>query len=220
MQWLFTKIERQGFSAFREFKLKKLLILVLFTFGIGFADTLEKIESIIQKSKSIKAEFIQISKIEGFEESKFKGFLYILKPDKVKIEYFYPEKNIIFVEKNKVIIYNPKDNQAAISELSDQFIVVKIFNMIAKNQSFKELFDVKKKEENKNNIIIYLIPKENQQIKSLKIIFSKKNFKIEKIQILDTENNKISLIFNKFEYLNKQIPVKFKLPKDVQIFRQ
>ncbi len=201
--------------------LKKILILVLFTFAISFADTLEKIESIIQNSKSIKAKFTQISKIEGFdEESKFEGLLYISKPDKVKIEYVFPEKNIIFVEKDKVIMYNPKDKQAAISKLSDQFIVVKIFNMIAKNQSLTQLFNVKEKKENKNELIVYLLPKDNKQLKSLKIVFLKKNYKIKEIEIIDTENNKVLLIFKNFEYLDKKIPLELKLPKNVQIFSQ
>ncbi len=202
--------------------MKKLFILFfpIFFFQICFADSLSKIEDILKKSKSIKAEFIQISEIEGFGESKYRGILFISKPDKVKINYTSPEENIIFVERNKVIIYNPKDKQAAISNLSDQFIVVKIFNLIAKNQNFTDVFKINKVEEKNNKIIVYLLPKENQQLKLLEITFSKKNYKIKEIKIVDTENNKITLIFKNFEYLKENMPIDFNLPKDTEIFNQ
>jgi outer membrane lipoprotein carrier protein len=214
LQWLYTKGEN----------LKKIFYIFLFTIfvlKISFADVLKDIENIIHKSKSVKGEFIQISKIKDFDEkNEFKGILLISKPDKVKIKYTYPEENIIYVEKNKVIMYNLKDNQAVISNLSNQFIAVKIFNMIAKNQSFTELFNVNKKEENKKEIVIHLSPKKNEQIKTLKIIFSKKDYKIKKIEIVDIESNEIIIIFNKFKYLNKSLPLNFNLPSDTQVFYQ
>ncbi len=201
--------------------MKRLFLGILFIFNLSFGGTLEEIEKVIHSSKSIKGEFTQISKIEGFdEESKFKGKLYISKPDKVKIEYTFPEKNIIFVEDDKVIIYNPKDKQAAVSNLSDQFIVVKIFNIIAKNENFEKLFDVKEKKKNKKGIIVLLVPKENKDLKSVKIVFSNNGYKIKEIEIIDKENNKIDLVFKSFEYLKKHIPIEFKLPEDVQLFYQ
>jgi len=202
--------------------LKKIIFFLLFlNFSFGFADNLDTIENVINKAKSIKAEFTQISKIKGFdEESKFDGYLYISKPDKIKIEYVSPEKNIIFVENNKVIIYNPKDKQAMVSQLSNQFIVVKLFNIIASNESFKKLFNIINEEENKKEISITLKPKNDNQLESVKLTFLNKSYKLKQIKIVDKEGNQIIVNFKKFEFINKKLPLEFKLPEGVQIFYQ
>ncbi len=202
--------------------MKKIIFFLLFlNFSFGFADNLDTIENVINKAKSIKAEFTQISKIKGFdEESKFDGYLYISKPDKIKIEYVSPEKNIIFVENNKVIIYNPKDKQAMVSQLSNQFIVVKLFNIIASNESFKKLFNIINEEENKKEISITLKPKNDNQLESVKLTFLNKSYKLKQIKIVDKEGNQIIVNFKKFEFINKKLPLEFKLPEGVQIFYQ
>ncbi len=202
--------------------MKKIIFFLLFlNFSFGFADNLDTIENVINKAKSIKAEFTQISKIKGFEEeSKFDGYLYISKPDKIKIEYTSPEKNIIFVENNKVIIYNPKDKQAMVSQLSNQFIVVKLFNIIASNESFKKLFNIINEEKNNKEISITLEPKNDKQLKSVKLTFLNKSYKLKRIKIVDKEENQIIVNFKKFEFINKKLPLEFKLPEGVQIFYQ
>ena len=202
--------------------MKKIIFFLLFlNFSFGFADNLDTIENVINKAKSIKAEFTQISKIKGFEEeSKFDGYLYISKPDKIKIEYVSPEKNIIFVENNKVIIYNPKDKQAMISQLSNQFIVVKLFNIIASNESFKKLFNIINEEKTNKEISITLKPKNDNQLESVKLTFLNKSYKLKQIKIVDKEGNQIIVNFKKFEFINKKLPLEFKLPEGVQIFYQ
>ena len=202
--------------------MKRIIFFLLFlNFSFGFADNLDTIENVINKAKSIKAEFTQISKIKGFEEeSKFDGYLYISKPDKIKIEYVSPEKNIIFVENNKVIIYNPKDKQAMISQLSNQFIVVKLFNIIASNESFKKLFNIINEEKNNKEISITLKPKNDNQLESVKLTFLNKSYKLKQIKIVDKEGNQIIVNFKRFEFINKKLPLEFKLPEGVQIFYQ
>ncbi len=196
------------------------LFLAVLVYNISEASILDKIQEKIQNSKGIEAEFIQISEIKDFNhKSTFKGYLYISKPDKVKIQYVSPEPNIIFVNGKETIVYNPVEKQAVISELPDQFIVVKIFKLIAEGKDFTQLFDVVKVEEKKNRIVLNLLPKNDKQLKSLSISFSSKNYLIKELDIEDKERNKIKVRFKKFRYLDKPIDIDLKLDKDVEIMR-
>jgi outer membrane lipoprotein carrier protein len=199
--------------------MKNIPLLFLLFFYVSFGgEVFKSLEKKLTSCNYIEAPFHQKTRIEGLDEKENTGFtgkLYISKPDKIKIEYTEPLHQIIFVEGNKSIIYTPEENQAVISKLPEDFLVVKIFSDLSKNKGIGDTFFVKEEKKLSDGYLLLLQP-EDKKIKKVLLTLDK-NKNITKIKIIDTENNMVIIEFDYFKCLQEGGDLSFSLPKDVDI---
>ncbi len=194
-----------------------LLFLLIFSFSFG-EDILSSLEKKFLTCESIKADFVQKTYVEGFDEPQiFEGKLFITKPNKIKIEYTEPIRQIIFVEGNKSIVYTPEENQAVESTFPEDFLIVKIFRDISQNKNISGIFSVESQEKTDDGYILKL-KTEDKKIKEVAFYLDREK-NINKIQIIDSENNKVIIKFKDFKCLKDRLDIKLNLPKDVEIFK-
>ena len=199
--------------------MKKILLSFLFSFSFSFAgEIFDAFYKKLSTTEGIKGDFTQETYINGSSEKQtFKGILYAEKPDKIKIEYLTPIKQIVYVEKDKVIVYTPEENQAVMSKLPEDFITVKIFKSLSSGKMLKEIFSSLKEQKNSNGYTIQLKPVD-KSISDVSLNL-KKDFKVNKINIIDKEGNRVIIIFDKFDYLSKPVEIGLKLPEGVEVLR-
>ncbi len=199
--------------------MKKILLSFLFSFSFSLAgEIFDAFYKKLSTTEGIKGDFTQETYINGTSEKQtFKGILYAEKPDKIKIEYLTPIKQIVYVEKDKVIVYTPEENQAVISKLPEDFITVKIFKSLSSGKMLKEIFSSLKEQKNSNGYTIQLKPVD-KSISDVSLNL-KKDFKVNKINIIDKEGNRVIIIFDKFDYLSKPVEIGLKLPEGVEVLR-
>ena len=199
--------------------MKKILLSFLFSFSFSLAgEIFDAFYKKLSTTEGIKGDFTQETYINGSSEKQtFKGILYAEKPDKIKIEYLTPIKQIVYVEKDKVIVYTPEENQAVISKLPEDFITVKIFKSLSSGKMLKEIFSSLKEQKNSNGYTIQLKPVD-KSISDVSLNL-KKDFKVNKINIIDKEGNRVIIIFDKFDYLSKPVEIGLKLPEGVEVLR-
>ncbi len=195
-----------------------LLFFLLFFYASSGGEVFKSLEKKLTSCSYIEASFHQKTHIEGLDEEEnmsFTGKLYISKPDKIKIEYTEPLHQIIFVEGNKSTVYTPEENQAVISKLPEDFLVVKIFSDLSKNKGISDTFSVKEEKKLNNGYLLLLQPEDKKIKKVLLTLDENKN--ITKIKIIDTENNIVIIKFDYFKCLKEGKELPFSLPKDVNI---
>lgn len=86
----------------------------------ALADVIRKIQAAYERATDWKAEFQQITRIEGFETPiTSRGRLYIKKPDKLRWDYSEPNRHQIMVHSQTIWIYTPEQNQVIVSPFAD-----------------------------------------------------------------------------------------------------
>lgn len=89
--------------------------------GAGPADAtlsevVEKIQSAYETTTDWKAEFHQVTQIQGFDTPiTSRGRLYIKKPGKLRWDYLEPNRHQILVNQEKIWIYTPEQKQVIVS---------------------------------------------------------------------------------------------------------
>jgi len=196
------------------------LFLFLFIFSNAYSgEIFDKFNKKLALFNGIEASFLQEVHVKGMEDTqKFSGELFISKPDKVKVIYEEPIKQIVFIKKDKTIIYTPEEKQAVISKLSKDFIVVNIFKNLSSKSSLSDIFNVKEENEYKNGFFLVLEPVNNRSIKKI-YLYLNKEMSINEIKIIDKDGNMAKILFKDFKYLKAPPEVELKLPEDVEIMR-
>ncbi|MBI3596964.1 MAG: outer membrane lipoprotein carrier protein LolA [Nitrospirae bacterium] len=89
----------------------------------SLTEVVQKIQAAYEHTTDWKAEFEQVTQIEGFDSPiTSRGTLYIKKPDKLRWDYLEPNRHQILVNEQKIWIYTPEQKQVIVSpfaEISD-----------------------------------------------------------------------------------------------------
>jgi outer membrane lipoprotein carrier protein len=89
----------------------------------SLADVTQKIQAAYEQTTDWKAEFEQVTRIEGFESPiTSRGMVYIKKPGNLRWDYREPNQHQILVNEQKIWIYTPEQKQVIVSpfaEISD-----------------------------------------------------------------------------------------------------
>jgi len=87
---------------------------------ISLEDVIRKIQAAYESTADWKADFKQVTRIEGYDTPiSSRGKLYIKKPNKVRWDYTEPNRHQIMVNDQKVWIYTPEQNQVIVSPFSE-----------------------------------------------------------------------------------------------------
>ncbi len=193
-------------------------IFLFFSTNLFAGSIFSSFEEKVLSCSGLKGRFIQKVFVEGENQpQEFKGNFLIEKPDRVKIDYLSPVKQVMYIEKNRIVIYSPEEKQAVVSPIREDFILVKIFKALSDNQRLSHIFRIQDEKKVKDEYTFSLGVKD-KNIKSISLT-TDKDFSIKRIDILDTDNNKVKIIFENFICLEKKIDIDFKIPEDVEIIQ-
>ncbi len=191
----------------------KVLLFFLLIYNISYAGIWDNFYKKAKNYSGIEIHFVQISKIEGFEEENiYTGKAVVSKEGKIKIVYTKPELQEILIDKNKSWLYIPSENKLIVSKVDEDLVIISIFNLISGKDEIEKFF---KKVEDKSSVILY--PKENflKDIDKVKISFKKG--KPSNITILDKEGNITVIKIKKLKYLDKLPNLHINYPENVEI---
>jgi len=100
------------------------------------SDLVQKVQSRYERTVDWKADFQQITVIEGFDSPiRSRGTVYIKKPGKLRWDYSEPNRHQIWVNDNKVWIFTPEQKQVIVSsfeEISDSQLPLHLLSGIGR----------------------------------------------------------------------------------------
>ena len=89
----------------------------------SLTEVIQKIQAAYENTTDWKAEFEQVTRIEGFDSPiTSRGMVYIKKPGKLRWDYLEPNQHQVLVNEQKLWIYTPEQKQVIVSpfaEISD-----------------------------------------------------------------------------------------------------
>lgn len=131
----------------------------------SLADVIRKIQAAYENTTDWKAEFQQVTRIEGFDTPiTSRGKLYIKKPDKLRWDYSEPNRDQIMVNEQKIWIYTPEQNQVIVSpfkEISDSQLPLHLLSGVGRlDQDFTVQWAAPAQPQPKGAPALTLIPKD------------------------------------------------------------
>ena len=171
---------------------------------------LKKLESI----KTLKADFVQETNIEGFGKDFYKGKFYLIPSMRVLWDYSEPYSQYYIFTADTMEYYDSTTNQLIRQSSQNNSANSMVFLLLMDLSSANNLFDVVNIDANN----FRLNPKSDLGLKFVDISFGKKF--IQEITSQDNVGNLTRIIFSNIKF-NVTIPestFEKQLPKDVEIF--
>ena len=206
-----------------------LLFLASFIFYIPHAQALtidtvlKKVQSVYGQAAYLQADFTQETTFQGFTTShRFKGKLYLKKPDKMRWDYQSPSKQQIFLEGESFTYYIPEHQQVVISRLSQLTSQEIPIHLLATLSTLEKDYDVQWEEE-PNGVSgpyrLRLIPKMATEATFVIVEINSKTHYIDQMKVISPNGNRSVFSFFNIQ-VNQQTPdslFTFNIPKGVEI---
>jgi outer membrane lipoprotein carrier protein len=172
-----------------------LIILLLFLFAnpILAQDTaLSKLNKAYKNINDASGSFIQTSYIKDLDKTqKFKGRFFI-KGDKIRWQYEGEFPQVIFLNRETLIVYDRKRKQAIQSIFSEEKYGQLPIALLSRMADFEKDFEITEKSEN----TLILIPKTKMgNIKKIEIAIQDEDFPIKLLKFIDTSVNTVRIDF-------------------------
>jgi outer membrane lipoprotein carrier protein len=172
-----------------------LIILLLFLFAnpILAQDTaLSKLNKAYKNINDASGSFIQTSYIKDLDKTqKFKGRFFI-KGDKIRWQYEGEFPQVIFLNRETLIVYDRKRKQAIQSIFSEEKYGQLPIALLSRMADFEKDFEITEKSEN----TLILIPKTKMgNIKKIEITIQDEDFPIKFLKVTDTSANTVRIDF-------------------------
>lgn len=173
---------------------KIVLVLFLLTNALSWAQesALSRLESAYKSIEDAQGSFIQISYIRDLDKTqKFRG-RFFLKGDKLRWQYGGEHSQVIYLNRENLIIYDPSRKQAIQSSFSEERYGQLPLALLSRVASFEKDFEVEQKSE--NNLI--LTPKSKMaNVRRIELTLHSESFPIKTMKIIDKEQNHIKIDF-------------------------
>ena len=217
----------------RYILIKSTNVLILF-FSLSFfpiysaySETvkLADIVSRIQKKYEAVRELEANSNQETFNKTvdrkfKFRGKLYIKKPDKLRMEIKEPEEQLIVTNGSVLWIYIPENNQAVKEKMDGKNKSKLAITILAGMAKLDKEFKISKEGESGKSYMVGLVPKDpSSMIKKMELEIEKNNYNIRKVIVDDSFGNWTSYELTDVK-INKGIPdskFDFKVPESFEV---
>jgi len=172
-----------------------LIILLFFLFAnpILAQDTaLSKLNKAYKNINDASGSFIQTSYIKDLDKTqKFKGRFFI-KGDKIRWQYEGEFPQVIFLNRETLIVYDRKRKQAIQSIFSEEKYGQLPIALLSRMADFEKDFEITEKSEN----TLILIPKTKMgNIKKIEITIQDEDFPIKFLKVTDTSANTVRIDF-------------------------
>ena len=208
-----------------------LRILILFTLlilpaGTLFAETseqqaLDSIQRQYEKVSTFEADFTQRSYVKMMNQTQsVKGTVKIKKPGKMKWVYGAPDTQILISDGKNLWLYVPEEEQATKVPVESIYSSNTPALFLAGKGKLTRSFNVESVSEENRNILVTLVPKnEDQGLARLILHADKKNYQITGSTVYDKLGNKTEIRFSQIR-INREIPeeqFQLKTPPGVEI---
>jgi outer membrane lipoprotein carrier protein len=165
----------------------------LFANTILAQDTaLSKLNKAYKNINDASGSFIQTSYIKDLDKTqKFKGRFFI-KGDKIRWQYEGEFPQVIFLNRETLIVYDRKRKQAIQSIFSEEKYGQLPIALLSRMADFEKDFEITEKSEN----TLILIPKTKMgNIKKIEITIQDEDFPIKLLKFIDTSVNTVRIDF-------------------------
>ena len=208
-----------------------LRILILFTLlilpaGTLFAETseqqaLDAIQRQYEKVSTFEADFTQRSYVKMMNQTQsVKGTVKIKKPGKMKWVYGAPDTQILISDGKNLWLYVPEEEHATKVPVESIYSSNTPALFLAGKGKLTRSFNVESVSEENRNILVTLVPKnEDQGLARLILHADKKNYQITGSTVYDKLGNKTEIRFSRIR-INREIPeeqFQLKTPPGVEI---
>ena len=204
--------------------------LILFTLltlsGTLFAETseqqaLDAIQRQYEKVSTFEADFTQRSYVKMMNQThSVKGTVKIKKPGKMKWVYGAPDTQILISDGKNLWLYVPEEEQATKVPVESIYSSNTPALFLAGKGKLTRSFNVESVSEENRNILVTLVPKnEDQGLARLILHANKKNYQITGSTVYDKLGNKTDIRFSRIR-INREIPeeqFQLKTPPGVEI---
>ena len=204
--------------------------LILFTLlalpGTLFAETseqqaLDAIQRQYEKVSTFEADFTQRSYVKMMNQTQsVKGTVKIKKPGKMKWVYGAPDTQILISDGKNLWLYVPEEEQATKVPVESIYSSNTPALFLAGKGKLTRSFNVESVSEENRNILVTLVPKnEDQGLARLILHANKKNYQITGSTVYDKLGNKTEIRFSQIR-INREIPeeqFQLKTPPGVEI---
>jgi outer membrane lipoprotein carrier protein len=210
-----------------NFLKKNLALFIILTLpGTLLAETsdqqaLDAIQSHYEKILTFEADFSQKSYVRMMNQTQsVEGKVKIKKPGKMRWVYGAPEKQILISNENTLWLYVPEEEQATKVPVESIYSSNTPALFLAGKGKLTQAFNVESVSQEKQHIIVTLIPKSAEHgLARLVLLADKKNYQITGSTVYDKLGNKTSILFNRIR-VNQEISedqFQLKTPPSVEI---
>jgi outer membrane lipoprotein carrier protein len=180
-------------------------------------EEIQRIQKAYENITDIKGNFIQKSFIKDLKRTDtYKGQFFIKMPMKVRWEYKGEVAQEVFIDNDKILIYQKKERQALKGKLDRDTYGQAPIALLSGFGKIQEEFTISKKNGN-----LFLKPKSSTGgILSIEVELSENEFPISSFIIKDMRSNRIEIILKDVEVNTglKETLFKPSLPGDVKIY--
>ena len=203
-----------------------LFILLILPAGTLFAETseqqaLDAIQRQYEKVSTFEADFTQRSYVKMMNQTQsVKGTVKIKKPGKMKWVYGTPDTQILISDGKNLWLYVPEEEQATKVPVESIYSSNTPALFLAGKGKLTQSFNVESVSEENKNILVTLVPKNDDQgLARLILHADKKNYQITGSTVYDKLGNKTEIRFSQIR-INREIPeeqFQLKTPPGVEI---
>ena len=203
-----------------------LFILLILPAGTLFAETseqqaLDAIQRQYEKVSTFEADFTQRSYVKMMNQTQsVKGTVKIKKPGKMKWVYGAPDTQILISDGKNLWLYVPEEEQATKVPVESIYSSNTPALFLAGKGKLTQSFNVESVSEENKNILVTLVPKNDDQgLARLILHADKKNYQITGSTVYDKLGNKTEIRFSQIR-INREIPeeqFQLKTPPGVEI---
>lgn len=194
-------------------------------------DVVKQIQARYEKTKDLQADFVQTTKIEGFERPvTSSGRVYIKKPGRLRWDYLDPATEQIYVMRDDVKVYVPEHKQVLVGKLTQMAASNAPLELLQGAGKLDESFDIQPttgKERGTGGIrLITLIPKdkEHESTRNLQRIVVEvfpKTYFLRTVSLHEISGNVATFEFSALkpnQGLGNEV-FDFKAPPDVEVVK-
>jgi outer membrane lipoprotein carrier protein len=188
------------------------LFFILALPGVSFSKTPEQkalnaIQEQYEKTLTFEADFTQRSYVKMMNQTQsVKGTVKIKKPGKMKWVYGAPDTQILISDGKYLWLYIPDEEQATKVPVESIYSSNTPALFLAGKGKLTQSFNVESVSEENENILVSLVPKnEEQGLERLILHASKKNYQITGSTVYDKLGNKTEIKFTGTR-INREIP--------------
>ena len=195
--------------------------------GMGASDVARKVQSLYDRTSSLKAEFVQTARMKTLDISEQdRGVVYMKKDGRIRWEYRKPKEQLIVSNGRKIWFYMPSDRQVIIGSFDRSFKYKPTQTFLTGMGRILDDFRVKFDRSDvikavRGTYVLQLLPKKEYDGAPAKILIAvdRRDFLITKSVVVDKLGNHTEIDFSD---IKRNVPMPdglftFVPPKDVEV---
>ena len=195
-------------------------------FAEELTTVIQGIETAYRDVQSLKADFVQVTRNAAMGEgARQRGKLEMKRPKKMRWSFVQPSGKLFVTDGETMWVWSEADNQVIVSPVLAQSGGDGMTQLLDGLDSLSKLFDVTLVDANagpeKRSYKLNLVPKTGGSFQSIDLLVSRKDYKVQRVSMLDAFGNTVELNFQHVK-LNTEITdsrFSFPIPDGAQVIR-